>query len=59
MGKKVVVEKLHCKRCHHEWWPEVDPTADKVKEPKNCPRCKSPYWNRPVIRKSVSEARKK
>ena len=37
-----------CERCGHKWLPrEVD------MEPKRCPNCKSPYWNRP--RKAVKK----
>jgi predicted Zn-ribbon and HTH transcriptional regulator len=31
-----------CERCGHEWLPR-----DNNREPKVCPRCKSPYWNSP------------
>jgi len=35
-----------CERCTHEWiprkpWNEGDPL------PTVCPKCKSPYWNKP------------
>jgi hypothetical protein len=30
-----------CERCGHEWPPKGE------SEPKNCPKCKSPYWNTP------------
>jgi Zn finger protein HypA/HybF involved in hydrogenase expression len=33
---------FRCERCEHEWIPhniEVEPTV--------CPKCKSPYWNKP------------
>ena len=29
-----------CKRCGHTWHPR------SVKEPKICPKCNSPYWNK-------------
>lgn len=32
----------HCERCKHDWVPRV-----QEQEPKVCPKCKSPYWNRP------------
>lgn len=32
---------LFCSRCSHEWYPR---TAVK---PRVCPKCKSPYWDRP------------
>ncbi len=31
-----------CERCGHEWVPR-----DKSREPRVCPHCKSPYWDRP------------
>src|SRR5437870_60280 len=37
-----------CERCSHEWipkYPERDPSV--------CPRCKSPYWNRPKNNKAM------
>ncbi len=32
----------HCERCAHSWAPRA-----REQEPKVCPKCKSPYWNRP------------
>lgn len=31
-----------CERCGHEWVPR-----DYENEPAVCPKCKSPYWNKP------------
>jgi len=31
-----------CDRCGHEWIPKY-----AENEPAVCPKCKSPYWNRP------------
>jgi DNA-directed RNA polymerase subunit RPC12/RpoP len=31
-----------CERCSHEWVPR-----DFNSEPRVCPKCKSPYWDRP------------
>src|ERR687884_223311 len=31
-----------CERCGHEWIPKGFNT-----DPAVCPKCKSPYWNRP------------
>lgn len=31
-----------CERCGGEWIPK-----DADKEPLTCPKCRSPYWNRP------------
>ena len=36
--KKVKI--LECLRCGHEWIP-------RGKKPKQCPKCRSPYWDKP------------
>jgi len=38
---KKTVWHWKCERCNHEWAPKGDA------EPKFCPNCKSPYWNKP------------
>jgi len=38
----ITVMGYRCDRCGHEWIPR---RADN--EPAVCPKCKSPYWNRP------------
>ena len=40
-----------CERCNHEWIPN-----DINIEPIVCPKCKSPYWNKP--RKNNNKKRK-
>lgn len=41
------IPEFKCKRCSHSWLPR-DMAYIKGKElPKICPKCKSPYWNRP------------
>jgi hypothetical protein len=43
-----------CERCGHKWVPrdmEGEPDGPRV-----CPKCKSPYWNRPR-REKKSEVR--
>jgi len=43
----ITVQGYRCERCNHEWIPRI-----KVKEdPVICPKCKSPYWNKPKKRK--------
>lgn len=43
MGRvPITVMGYKCERCGHEWIPN-----DMGKEPKVCPKCKSPYWNSP------------
>ena len=37
--------KQHCKRCDYDWEPYL---TDRL--PKQCPRCKSPYWNKDKVR---------
>ena len=39
---KLEVWGFRCERCGHEWVPR-----EPDREPRVCPRCKSPYWNRP------------
>ena len=36
-----------CERCNHEWIPR----GSAEEEPRVCPKCRSPWWNRP--RKAV------
>ena len=39
---KIKVDAYQCERCEHIWVPR-----SYIKEPKVCPKCKSPYWNVP------------
>ena len=43
----ITVMGYRCERCEHEWIPR-----DFGQDPAVCPKCKSPYWNRP--RKTTS-----
>lgn len=38
----ITVMGFRCERCDHEWVPRKDTEV----EPKVCPKCKSPYWDR-------------
>jgi hypothetical protein len=38
----ITVMGYRCERCSHEWVPNLS-----EREPSVCPKCKSPYWNRP------------
>lgn len=49
---KIKVWGYSCERCSHIWVPRSE------REPTVCPKCKSPYWDRPVERKSVSDAKR-
>ena len=44
MVKKVSLMGYRCERCGHEWLPRND------QAPKVCPKCKSPYWDKPRIK---------
>jgi len=39
----ITVMGYRCERCSHEWIPR----RDLEQEPSVCPKCKSPYWNKP------------
>ena|SRR2546429_386307 len=39
---KVQIWGFRCSRCGHEWVPR-----EGVEQPQVCPKCKSPYWDRP------------
>lgn len=36
------VKGYKCERCSHKWIPR-----NKEEDPIICPKCKSPYWNKP------------
>jgi Zn finger protein HypA/HybF involved in hydrogenase expression len=40
--QKITVYRYTCERCDHEWLPR-----ELENEPRVCPKCKSPYWNKP------------
>jgi hypothetical protein len=39
----ITVMGYRCERCAHEWVPRCDLTV----QPRVCPKCFSPYWDRP------------
>ena|SRR5437899_381379 len=39
----ITIIGYRCERCGHEWIPR----ANGDEEPKTCPKCRSPHWNRP------------
>lgn len=39
---KVQMWGFQCERCGHQWLPR-----DLEQQPRTCPTCKSPYWDRP------------
>lgn len=40
MGE-ITLKGYECERCGHKWVPRDE------EKPTVCPKCKSPYWNRP------------
>lgn len=41
-GHNVTILGNRCYRCEHAWIPR-----DLKNKPAVCPRCKSPYWDKP------------
>ena len=39
----IVIMGYQCERCNHVWVPRK-----KEKYPIVCPKCKSPYWDKPT-----------
>jgi predicted Zn-ribbon and HTH transcriptional regulator len=39
---KIKMDAWRCERCGHRWVPRV-----MTKHPTICPKCKSPYWDKP------------
>jgi len=52
MGK-IKIDGYLCERCKHKW------VARNSEEPRVCPRCKSPYWDRPRKKKIKRKSRRK
>ena len=42
----IPMQGFRCARCGHTWTPN-----DIKKPPKQCPKCRSPYWTRERRRK--------
>jgi DNA-directed RNA polymerase subunit RPC12/RpoP len=52
MGMVTLKQKGYkCNRCEHEWVPRKSTEG----EPRVCPACKSPYWNKPRKNKLKSQ----
>lgn len=39
---EVMLKGYQCERCEHKWVPRNEGDFPTV-----CPKCKSPYWNKP------------
>lgn len=47
---KVQIWGFECSRCGHKWVPR-----EGVEEPQTCPKCKSPYWDKPRRSELISQ----
>ena len=54
IGKSVLIIGHKCYRCDHAWRPH-----DLDKPPRVCPKCKSPYWDRPLSRKTSGKTKQR
>lgn len=45
MNSDMELPSFACLRCGHTWIPR------RVDKPRRCPKCKTPYWDTPNIRK--------
>jgi rubrerythrin len=43
--RTIVMPTFICTRCNHSWYPR------SPEPPRVCPKCKSPYWDRPKANK--------
>lgn len=39
---EIMLKGFQCERCGHKWVPRNESDYPTV-----CPKCKSPYWNKP------------
>jgi hypothetical protein len=46
----ITVLGFRCERCAHEWVPR----GGTEEEPRVCPKCRSPWWNRPPKAKAMT-----
>ena len=50
--EKIQLHRFICLRCGHKWFPRK-PTLSVT-----CPKCRSPYWDRPFGDKTPAEFEK-
>jgi predicted Zn-ribbon and HTH transcriptional regulator len=48
---QTTISQKTCNRCGHAWFPQAPG------EPRRCPRCRSPYWNKARVRKDWPKAK--
>jgi len=39
---EIILKGYQCERCGHKWVPR-----NEKEHPRVCPKCKSPYWDKP------------
>lgn len=44
LGHNILIRGNKCYRCNHKWIPREE------EKPSVCPKCKSPYWDKPKTR---------
>jgi len=49
MSEEIEMPTLKCLRCGGEWIPR------RPQKPKHCPKCNSPYWDKPRQRRNGDE----
>ena len=52
----VLIEGYMCERCWYRWGCRTGSGVRPKEDPRVCPKCKTPYWNRPR-RKNISPER--
>ena len=52
-NNSMAIEKQKCLRCGAEWYPR------QPEPPKTCPKCRTPYWNKPKWKQSGPKGGKK
>lgn len=54
----VLTPAFQCERCFHRWLPRKKGNDDiQLHQPQVCPKCKSPYWNKPRQKELAPEKR--
>jgi DNA-directed RNA polymerase subunit RPC12/RpoP len=54
----VKLDGYQCDRCGHTWLPR-DHAEDEQALPTVCPKCKSPYWNKPRQQEPAAKRKRK
>ena len=52
----VLIEGYMCERCEYRWGSRTGSGVRSKSDPRACPKCKTPYWNRPR-RKNIAPDR--